>query len=142
MSLNLFNYRGIFWIHIYTYNSSQRDKVCKTYICISSTNNGDDVTRQYNYISFQEAEEIENLKYTTINRHKICVLHVIIYYMYIFSKEKQLNTEHGVYLIDISIFLVLIHQTWKSFSRDNINPLAKRKRDLILNIRRKIFRDV
>lgn len=62
--------------------------------------------------------------------------------MYIFSKEKQLNTEHGVYLIDISIFLVLIHQTWKSFSRDNINPLAKRKRDLILNIRRKIFRDV
>lgn len=62
--------------------------------------------------------------------------------MYIFSKEKQLNTEHGVYLIDISIFLVLIHQTWKSFSRGNINPLAKRKRDLILNIRRKIFRDV
>lgn len=109
---------------------------------ISSTNNGDNVTRQYNYISFQEAEEIDNLKYTTINRHKICVLHVIIYYMYMFSKEKQLNTEHGVYLIDISIFLVLIHQTWKSFSRDNINPLAKRKRDLILNIRRKIFRDV
>lgn len=109
---------------------------------ISSTNNGDNVTRQYNYISFHEAEEIDNLKYTTINRHKICVLHVIIYYMYIFSKEKQLNTEHGVYLIDISIFLVLIHQTWKSFSRDNINPLAKRKRDPILNIRRKKFRDV
>lgn len=64
--------------------------------CISSTNNGDDVTRQYNYISFQEAEEIDNLKYTTINTYKICVLHVIIYYMYIFSKEKQLNTEHGV----------------------------------------------
>lgn len=74
---------------------------------ISSTNNGDNVTRQYNYISFQEAEEIDNLKYTTINTYKICVLHVIIYYMYIFSKEKQLNTEHGVYLIDISIFFSL-----------------------------------
>lgn len=73
---------------------------------ISSTNNGDNVTRQYNYISFQEAEEIDNLKYTTINTYKICVLHVILYYMYIFSKEKQLNTEHGVQIIDISIYLV------------------------------------
>lgn len=95
--------------------------------CISSTNNGDDVTRQYNYISFQEAEEIDNLKYTTINMHKICVLHVIIYYMYIFSKEKQLNTEHGVYLIDISIFLVLIHQPSKSFSKKQYQSTGLKK---------------
>lgn len=69
---------------MYTYITAVQGKrfVKHIYVyiyCISSTNNDDDVTRQYNYVSFQEAGEIDNLKYTTINMYKICVLHVITY---------------------------------------------------------------
>lgn len=138
MSLNLFNYRGIFWIHIYTYNSSQRDKVCKTYNYmyihfISSTNNGDDVTRQYNYISFQEADEIDNLKYTTINMHKICVLHVIIYYMY-YSETIKHRTRcitywyKYIFSLDTSALEIISKKQYQSTGLEKARPDLKHQK--------------